>query len=83
MIKGIEDPFVKAYLQLAIDAAVLLGANETKAEEELTEAIKFEIKLANYSLAREDRRNITKLYNLYSIEKLKSIAPNVSTLTFG
>ena len=63
---------------MAIDAAVLLGANETKAEEELTEAIQFEIKLANYSLAREDRRNISKLYNLYSIEKLNSIAPNVS-----
>lgn len=41
--------FQIAYLQLAIDAAVLLGADADQAEKELTEAIQFEINLANVS----------------------------------
>jgi len=82
MIKGLNDSAVKAYYQLAIDAATLLGAKLETATEELKKAIEFEIKLANYSLAREDRRNFTKLYNLYTIKKLKTIAPNTDWLKY-
>lgn len=41
-------------MQLAVDTAVLLGADPTKARGELEEAIKFEIQLANV-------RNLTKM----------------------
>jgi len=82
MIKGLNDPTVRSYYQLAIDAAVLLGADPKRAENELKDAIEFEIKLANLSLAREERRNFTKLYNLYTIEELKSLAPNTDWLKY-
>lgn len=49
LLKGIEDPLVSAYYQLMVDSAVLLGANKTRAEEEMKAALNFEISLANVS----------------------------------
>lgn len=47
MIKGLDEKFVKAYLDFMVDNAVIFGANQTKAEGELKDALEFEIKLAN------------------------------------
>lgn len=49
LLKGVDDPLVSAYYQLMVDSAVLLGANKTKAEEEMKEALLFEINMANVS----------------------------------
>ena len=54
-----------------VDTAVFFGANEAKAKEELSEVLDFEMKLANISAKREDRRNKTKLYNPTTIGEMK------------
>lgn len=50
LLKGVEDPLVSAYYQLMVDSAVLLGANKTKAEEDMKAALLFEIAMANVSI---------------------------------
>ena len=48
----LHDPgsdYILAYLQYMVDAAVLLGANQSDAEEDMLEVFKFETKIANVS----------------------------------
>ena len=61
--RGLDEPEVKAYKQYMLDAAVLLGADKDKAEEELKLVMDFEMKLSNISAPKEARRNSSKLYN--------------------
>lgn len=49
MIAGLEEPAVKAYYNFMVDNAVIFGANRTRAEVELKDALEFEMKLANVS----------------------------------
>lgn len=46
LIGGMSDPDVKLYHSIMVNNAVILGANETQAEQELKEALEFEISLA-------------------------------------
>lgn len=46
LVVGLEHPFVKAYLDFMVDAAVIFGANRTDAEIELRDSFEFERKLA-------------------------------------
>ncbi|CAL8147661.1 unnamed protein product [Orchesella dallaii] len=71
LTKGLDEPEVKAYRKYQVDLAVLLGAERAQAEKEMLAAIEFERKLANYSLPREERRNVTKLYNPMTIKELQ------------
>ncbi|XP_067006028.2 neprilysin-2 isoform X2 [Anabrus simplex] len=77
LVKGLEDKIVNAYYQYMVDVAVLLGAERSDAEKELKDSLNFEIALANISLPSEERRNVSKLYNLMTIsemeEKFKSV----------
>ena len=61
--KGLDEPEVKAYFQYMTNVAVLLGAEEGQAKLELEKVMEFEMRLANISAAKADRRNKTKLYN--------------------
>ena len=61
--KGFEEKEVKAYLRYMVDMAVHLGADRSRAEEEMNEVLKFEKQLASYALAREERRNETALHH--------------------
>ncbi|CAG7786011.1 unnamed protein product, partial [Allacma fusca] len=54
-----------------VELAVLLGADRGTAEKEMSAALEFERKLANFSLPREERRNVTKLYNPMTLEELQ------------
>lgn len=49
-MKGWEDESVRVYQQFAIDVALVFGANETLAEEEMRDMVTFEINLANVSI---------------------------------
>ena len=49
LLKGLNDTDVQAYLHYQVGLAELLGANRTRAEEELKESIEFEIQIANVS----------------------------------
>ena len=62
--------------------AVLLGADPVRAANELKESLLFEIKLANASLPREERRNATKLYNAMKLNDIHAIAPIVNWTTY-
>lgn len=54
--------------------AVLLGADPAKAEEELRASLEFEIKLANASLPREERRNATAMYHPMKLSEIGQVA---------
>ena len=68
--KGLEEPEVKAYFTYMVETAVLFGADEVRAKEELEKVIRFEQKLAKISARKEDRRNDTKLYNPTTLGEL-------------
>lgn len=70
LIKGLSDKIVNAYYNYMVDIAVILGADQTKAEEELKLSLEFEMKLANISLPAEKRRNGTALYNPMTVKEL-------------
>ena len=70
LIAGFDDQYVQHYYNYMIDAAVLLGANKTKAMIELKESLLFEIALANISTSKQDRRDPNKLYNPVTIGEL-------------
>ena len=53
-----------------IDSSVLLGAEKDKAEQEMKEALNFEMKLASMSLKKEEERNQTLTYNPFSLKEL-------------
>ncbi|XP_067139630.1 neprilysin-2-like [Centruroides vittatus] len=82
LLKGINDTTVSAYFRLMVDSAVFLGADRERAEEELTKSLNFEITLANFSLPREERRNISKLYNKMTVKDLVKLAPNINWLKY-
>lgn len=60
-----------------IKSAVMLGANETRAREELNKAFEFEMLIAKISIPREERRNYTIMYNKMKIKEIQQLAPNV------
>ena len=52
LMKGLGDGDVQAYFTYMKDVAMLLGASQDQAEEEMLEVIKFEINVSNISLPR-------------------------------
>lgn len=47
--RGMSDKLVQAYYDYMVDIATLLGADRARAQQELKEALQFEIELANVS----------------------------------
>ncbi|GIY26782.1 hypothetical protein CDAR_530091 [Caerostris darwini] len=82
LVKGLNDSSTAAYFNLMVKTAKKLGANEETVEEELMQALNFEISLANYSLPREERRNISKLYNKYTVQKLQELVPQIDWMKY-
>jgi len=82
LMKGLEDEDVKAYFTYMKDVSILLGADETRAEIEMLETLEFEMKLANISLPREERRDSSKLYNPMTISQLSQLDPNTPWLEY-
>nr|XP_027200738.1 neprilysin-2-like isoform X2 [Dermatophagoides pteronyssinus] len=74
---GLNDSSVAAYYKLMVDSAVFLGANRTVAEKEMLDALQFETTLAAYCLPREERRNMSSLYNKMNIQQIQKLAPNI------
>ena len=62
--------------------AILLGADPSKAASDLKESLLFEIKLANASLPREERRNASKLYNPIKLSEMSQISDIVNWKTY-
>ncbi|XP_011689069.1 PREDICTED: membrane metallo-endopeptidase-like 1 [Wasmannia auropunctata] len=77
LLKGFYDKIVQAYYKYMVDIAIILGANPDRAHIELKESLEFEIKLANVSLPKEKRRNMTLLYNPMSVNELYTSYPSI------
>merc|ERR1712110_1251322 len=77
LIKGADDKDVKAYLQYMVDSAVFLGANREVALTEMKEALDLELKIAEMTLPREERRNKTALYNTMTIKEASALYPEL------
>ena len=77
LIKGADDKDVKAYLQYMIDSAVFLGANREVALTEMKDALDLELKIAELTLPREERRNKTALYNTMTIKEASALYPEL------
>ncbi|XP_040574082.1 neprilysin-2 isoform X2 [Lepeophtheirus salmonis] len=75
LIKGFNDEDVQAYYEFMMDVARFFGANENRAAKDMKEVLELEMKLANFSLPRENRRNATKLYNPMTIKDLTKLDP--------
>jgi len=76
LIKGFEDKDVQAYYRYMVDTAVYLGANRETAETELKESLLFELKLAEMTSPREERRNKTRLNNPMTITQASALYPD-------
>ena len=55
LLKGLNDSDVQAYHEYQVSLAVMLGASEQLARQELVESLGFEIQLANVSNEKLDR----------------------------
>jgi len=70
LIKGFDDTDVQHYYKFMINTAVLLGAKLEVAKEELKESLLFEINLAYINVAKEERRNLSKIYHPTTLGEL-------------
>jgi len=82
LIKGFNDKDVQAYYNYMVQTAVFMGAEEEVAKVEMKEALELELKLAEMSLPREERRNETALYNPMTIQKVQELYPEIPLLQY-
>lgn len=75
--KGMNDTTVAAYFSLMVESAVMLGADRSEARRQMMEALEFETSLARISVPREQRRNVTRMYNKMLAQDLFRLAPNI------
>lgn len=75
--KGMNDTTVAAYYKLMVESAQMLGAPAHEAREQMREALEFETNLAKISIPREQRRNVSRLYNKMVAKDLYKLAPNI------
>lgn len=77
-LNGMNDSTFEAYYKLMVESAVYLGADRATAHKEMQQALEFETSLAQFSLAREERRNMSSLYNKMNIGQVRQLAPNIN-----
>ena len=75
LVKGLEDQGVRAYLKYMVNMAILFGAPEERANREMREVLDLEIQVAKISLAKEERRNQTALYNPMAVQDISTLYP--------
>ncbi|RWS26728.1 Membrane metallo-endopeptidase-like 1 [Leptotrombidium deliense] len=72
-----NDSVYKAYYELMVNSAFILGASQTKAMSEMREVIEFETSLAEISVSNEERRDYNSLYNEFTKRELIKMANNI------
>ncbi|KAM6953381.1 phosphate-regulating neutral endopeptidase PHEX [Aplochiton taeniatus] len=71
----------KALLSLMVDVAVMLGAPQEAAEAQMSQALAFEVKLAEILIPYENRTS-ENMYNRYTISGLQRLIPQFDWLVF-
>ena len=79
---GFENPIVQLYYQVLVKVAVLFGANKKRAEWEMKEVVELEIKLANFSLPPEQKRNLSALYHPLPLSEVQELFPEVPLVQY-
>ena len=82
LLKGAKDTHVQAYYKLMVDIAVLMGADRKSAHKEMKKVLSMEIKMAEFALPRELRRNWTLLHNPMKIRDLQFLYPELPMVQF-
>lgn len=81
LIKGIENPIVKAYHSYQVDMAVLYGADRSRAEKEMREVLEFEFDLANVSFVFTELIEIKfDLFNRFHFQMKNVETPQLCTI---
>ncbi|XP_040564604.1 neprilysin-2 isoform X1 [Lepeophtheirus salmonis] len=78
--KGDADEGVKAYFNYMVEIALLFGGKFNASMDEMFEVLKFENKLANITIPNEQRRNLSKMYHVMTIEELSQMDPSTPWL---
>ena len=79
---GFDDPIVQLYYKLLVKGAVLFGANKKRAEKEMKEVVELEIKLANFTLPPEQKRNLSTLYHPLPLSEVQKLFPEVPLVQY-
>lgn len=77
LLRGLNDSTVAAYYKLMMDSATILGANKEAAEKEMLKVLNFETNVAKHCLPREQKRNVSMLYNKMKLKDVEQLAPNI------
>ncbi|XP_033212280.1 neprilysin-2-like [Belonocnema kinseyi] len=77
LIKGIKDPTVTEYYKYMVDVAVIFGANEDRAKNELKDALDFEINLATICVSEEDKNSKTNYGSVMKVRELAKQYPSI------
>jgi len=78
LIKGLEDEYVKEYYKSMVNDAVVMGASELTAKQQMKEVLQLEIHLANMTVPSEQKRNKTHLYNPMTISDMNKMYPLIN-----
>ncbi|CAB4057310.1 MMEL1 [Lepeophtheirus salmonis] len=72
---GIIHPIIQTYYKFLVDVATLLGANKSRAMEEMMNLIHFEMELANIMIPPHQRRNFSQMYQKMTLGELSISVP--------
>ena len=80
--KGFDFPVVQLYYQLLVQVAVLFGANKKRARKEMKAAVELEIRLAEFTLSEEQKRNKTATYHPLPLTEVQKLYPEVPLVQY-
>ena len=69
---GLKNSLLQGYFKFMVDVAVLLGADKTKAKDELKEVMVLENQLANIKMSTKDSKDPKKAFNLQMLKNFNN-----------
>ncbi|CAD5115683.1 DgyrCDS4635 [Dimorphilus gyrociliatus] len=72
----------EAYHRYMIEIAILMGATPEKARREMNDVIKFEKRLAEITIPKDDRIDTSQMYDKKTVEELQKVVPQFNWLEY-
>ena len=79
---GFDFPIVQVYYQILVKMAVLFGADKQRAEKEMKAALQLEIKLANLTMTKEQKKNASAVNNVMPLSEVQKLFPEVPLIQY-
>ena len=79
---GWDSPEVQLYYHKLVNVAVRFGAEKKKAGKEMKAALELEIKLTNFSLPAEQKRNESATLNPMPLSEVQKLYPEVPLVQY-